>query len=125
MDPQQRVRVLIIDDDPLVSTALRRLLRGCDVTVVNSGREGLELLRTDTSFEVVLCDLMMPDISGIDVFESLEKQQSELLSRFVFMTGGVFTDRASDFLDRIPNERLQKPFDANTLRSAVEGVAKR
>ncbi len=112
-------RVLIIDDDPLVASALRRLLASRDVQVADSGRRGIELLRENPHFEVILCDLMMPEVSGMDVFETVLEEQPELAPRFVFMTGGAFTSRARAFLEQVSNPRLEKPFDGKTLRQLV------
>lgn len=113
-------RVLVIDDDALVASALRRLLSvRSEVVVTGSGREGLERLRGPERFDVVLCDLMMPELSGMDVYEAVEHERPELVGRFIFMTGGAFTDRARAFLERVPNPRLEKPFDSAQLRALV------
>lgn len=121
----RRPRVLIIDDDALVATALRRLLVGSgEIVVAGDGHEGLQRLRSGRRFDVVLCDLMMPEISGMDVFETIEHEDPELASRFVFMTGGAFTDRARSFLERVPNRRLEKPFDSAQVRTLVWEHAK-
>lgn len=112
-------RVLIIDDDPLVASSLRRLLASREVQIADSGRRGIEMLRQDDAFEVVLCDLMMPEISGMDVYETVLEERPDLADRFIFMTGGAFTERARAFLERVPNPRLEKPFDGKTLRMLV------
>ncbi|MCB9716477.1 MAG: response regulator [Myxococcales bacterium] len=113
-------RVLVIDDDALVARTLRRMLKGPgEVVVTSNGREGLERLRADPRFDVVLCDLMMPELSGMDVYEAMEEERPELTERFIFMTGGAFTDRARAFLERVPNPRLDKPFNAKDLQRVV------
>ncbi|MEM9454591.1 MAG: ATP-binding protein [Myxococcota bacterium] len=112
-------RVLIIDDDPLVASALRRLLATGEVEVADSGRQGIELLRGSDEFEVVLCDLMMPEVSGMDVYETVLEEHPEMAERFIFMTGGAFTNRARAFLESVPNPKLEKPFDGKTLRAMV------
>lgn len=112
-------RVLIIDDDPLVASALRRLLASGEVEVADSGRQGIELLRGSDEFEVVLCDLMMPEVSGMDVYETVLEEHPEMAERFIFMTGGAFTNRARAFLESVPNPKLEKPFDGKTLRAMV------
>ncbi|MCA9704643.1 MAG: response regulator [Myxococcales bacterium] len=112
-------RVLIIDDDPLVASALRRLLANRDVEVAQSGRRGIELLRSGEGYEVVLCDLMMPEVSGMDVYETVRQEDPALARRFIFMTGGAFTSRARAFLESVPNPTLEKPFDGKTLRRMV------
>src|SRR4029079_5535201 len=68
----QRGKLLIVDDDLLFSGALRRLFSNeCDVTVVNSGRDALDRLRAGERFDVLLCDLMMPEISGVELHAEL------------------------------------------------------
>ncbi|MCX4241855.1 hybrid sensor histidine kinase/response regulator [Paraliomyxa miuraensis] len=114
-------RVLIIDDDPLVANSLRRLLANREVQIADSGRRGIEILRENDRFEVVLCDLMMPEVSGIDVYETVLEERPDLAERFIFMTGGAFTERARAFLDRVSNPKLEKPFDGKTLRMLVSG----
>lgn len=114
-------RLLVIDDDALVAGTLRRVLaRYGEVVVAHSGREGLHALRDGPRFDVVLCDLMMPEISGMDLFESLEDEDPELTTRFVFMTGGAFTERARAFLERVPNPRLDKPFEAADIHALMQ-----
>lgn len=120
-EPSGRQRVLIIDDDKMVGNTLRRLLANRDVTVARSGREGVEVLRRNDQFDVVLCDLMMPEISGMDVYDTLYAERPDLAARIVFMTGGAFTDRARVFLEKVGNPRLEKPFDAKTLYAVLAG----
>ncbi len=111
--------VLIIDDDPMVAATIQRLLDGREVIIAGSGREGIEVLDRSIEFDVVLCDLMMPEVSGMDVYDTIAGRDPELAARFIFMTGGAFTDRARRFLDQVSNPRLEKPFDAKTLRTVV------
>jgi CheY-like chemotaxis protein len=59
----------------------------------------------------VLCDLMMADVSGMNVFEALRRERPGLEGRLVFMTGGVFDPQVADFLAAIPNACVDKPFD--------------
>jgi PAS domain S-box-containing protein len=113
-------RVLVIDDELAVGRVLRESL-GDDheVVVSTSGREALELLRRDPSFDVVLCDLMMPDVSGIEVYETLRDEKSPALDRFLFMTGGAFTSKAREFLDGVAEAPIDKPFDVDDLRRRI------
>ena len=104
----RRKRILIVDDEPLVARALKRALRAHDVTVAVGGVAAIEALRT-TSFDVIVCDLMMPDVSGIDLYE---RMPADVQRRFVFATGGAFTQRAQQFLAEVPNRRIDKPFDS-------------
>jgi two-component system, cell cycle sensor histidine kinase and response regulator CckA len=71
-----------------------------------------------TTFDRILCDVMMPKMSGIDFYEQLDER---LRSSIVFVTGGSFTERARLFLERIPNRTLFKPFDMAELERALVG----
>ncbi|HEX8702458.1 MAG TPA: ATP-binding protein [Myxococcaceae bacterium] len=111
-----RHRVLIIDDEPAVGRALARMLgKQHTSTVVENGQEALAKLLSGESFDAVFCDLMMPGLSGMDLYERLQEQKPELTSRFIFMTGGAYTPRARTFLETVPNGWLEKPFDAQQL----------
>lgn len=120
-----RRRILIIDDDRPVASAIALELADHDIMVAGSGREALEILRRDPGFDVVLCDLMMPELSGADVYDWLKRVEPQLVDRFVFMTGGAFTTRAREFLAGIKNPRLDKPFDPSELRAVIERIAPR
>jgi CheY-like chemotaxis protein len=116
----RRGRILVVDDEPKVARMLRMSLEEeHDVAVVHSGREALTLLSTDGSFDLVLCDLMMPDIGGMEVYEHLARSKPELAARIVFVSGGAFTPRTRTFLESVPNPTLDKPFDLETIRTVV------
>ena len=115
-----RGEILIVEDQVVVANALLRLLSAeHQVTCVRSSREALLEIESGRSFGVVLCDLMMPDMTGMDLFADLSRSAPQLAERVVFMTGGVFTPRAREFLDRVPNPRIEKPFDWDQLRAIV------
>lgn len=122
--PGPRARVLVIDDELPVAAMLSRVLGDQhDVQVTTSGREALALL-LEQPFDVVLCDLLMPGMSGMDLYRELAAQRPGLERRLVFMTGGAFTPRAADFLSRVNNPRLEKPFDLSRMRRLVLELAK-
>ena len=115
----RRARILIADDEPIVSRTLARFLgRAHDVTVAGNGREALEAL-AGARFDLILCDLMMPEMTGMDVHAALAERDPETADRIVFMTGGAFTARARAFLDRVPNPRLEKPFTMATVEQLI------
>lgn len=114
-------RVLVIDDEPQVATALKRVLRRHEVTIACSGGEARELLMQKT-FDVVVSDVMMPEPSGIDLYMELAGQGSALTARFIFVTGGVQGAKAQKFLANIDNCRLDKPVDALELEHAIAHV---
>ncbi|MEM9195795.1 MAG: ATP-binding protein [Myxococcota bacterium] len=111
-------KVLVVDDEPAVARALRRLLRGHEVTLAASGREALTLCEQE-SFDIVLCDMMMPDLTGADVYHAVRKSNPELAARIAFVTGGAFTETAKAFLESVPNPVLQKPVEKGALRKLI------
>ncbi|NRD53422.1 PAS domain S-box protein [Corallococcus exiguus] len=119
-----RGRVLVVDDEPAVGRVLQRLLRGHDVEVATSGRQALERMSQAPGFDAVLCDVMMPDLAGRDVYEAVRRDHPGLERRFVFVSGGAFTAGARDFLEHIPNPLLEKPFDEARVRGAVEELVR-
>jgi two-component system, cell cycle sensor histidine kinase and response regulator CckA len=111
-----RARILIIDDEPLLGQTLRFAFQDKhDVEVAASGREALDRLANDSDFDLVLCDLMMPDVSGEHVYRAVTEHAPGLLPRFVFMTGGAFTERAQEFLARFAGRQLEKPFNIDEV----------
>jgi signal transduction histidine kinase/CheY-like chemotaxis protein len=117
--PQRRASVLIVDDDPMVRSALQRALKDHDVTTAADGLEALERIRAHPGFHLILCDLMMPDMSGMDLHAQLGRELPRVRERIVFMTGGAFTAQARSFLEAVTNERVEKPFNLATLRALV------
>jgi two-component system cell cycle sensor histidine kinase/response regulator CckA len=94
-----------------------------DVTVCTSGRDALLKLEKDAKFDLVLCDLMMPDVSGAAVYENVKQCHPELVGRFVFMTGGAFTERAREFLAQYPGAQLEKPFNINDVEKLLRQLS--
>ena len=112
-----RGRLLVVDDEASVRLLLRRLL-GTEHSVqcADSGAAARDLLQSGAEFDVILCDLMMPRLSGMDLHEWAALQQPAAARRMVFMTGGAFTTRARRFLERVPAGRVvEKPFEAADL----------
>lgn len=116
------LRVLIVDDDMYVMRSLTRILRDTHtVQTASSGREALEILGRET-FDVILCDLMMPNLSGMELYEILGDIDSNLQRRMVFVTGGAFSDSAHDFLVRTAQPVLRKPFQRADLDALLARV---
>ncbi len=120
LEREIRGRILIVDDEPTIRTSLRRLLeRAHQVTTAASGAEAQALLERDTDFDVILCDVVMPDMTGTDLHEWLVGHDARAAARLVFITGGAFTPRASEYLSRTRNLRVDKPFSGKALRAMV------
>ncbi|MEI8257766.1 MAG: ATP-binding protein, partial [Deltaproteobacteria bacterium] len=116
----RRMRVLVVDDEPLVVRSLVRSLRGqFDVTTANSGAEALDHIASDPRFDGLLCDLMMPSMTGMQLHDEIQRRDPRLAEHMVFITGGAFTPEARAFLDRAPNERVEKPYEAAALRAVL------
>ncbi|MEO8181195.1 MAG: ATP-binding protein [Deltaproteobacteria bacterium] len=109
-------RLLVVDDDVLVARTLARQLSGHHVEVVSSGQAALDRLSTGkTNFDLVLCDLMMPDMTGMEVYEAVEERCPALAERFVFISGGGVTERSRKFLEAHADRVLPKPIDNRQL----------
>lgn len=119
-----RLRVLVVDDEPHIARSMQRVLRDIDVELAETGRDAIARALAEP-FDVIFCDLMMPEVSGIDVYEALRQRAPGLETRLVFMTGGAFTARARAFLARVPNPQLEKPFDIQSVKDLVDEVATR
>ena len=122
MEPGRRPRVLVVDDNP----ALRRVLSitlgaSCDAEIVPSGREAIARLLEAPPYDVVLCDLLMPDMSGRDVYEAIRAARPGLEATLCFMTAGAATAPAREFLARVSNPCFEKPFD---FRLVIERIAR-
>jgi PAS domain S-box-containing protein len=116
-------RVLVIDDEVQICRYVSRIFRsGADVVALTSAREGLARLMSPERFDLVLCDVMMPDMTGIDLYEELRAKNPSLLRRVYFMTGGAFTPRAQAFLDTIGAARIDKPLDRKHLMSLLAAL---
>jgi PAS domain S-box-containing protein len=113
-------RILVIDDEPIVGTALKRVLgKENEVIAETSARKALDRIRGGEHFDLILCDLMMPDMTGADFHAEFKELWPARASEIVFMTGGAFTPKARNFLASVNNERLEKPFDMATLKKLV------
>lgn len=118
---RRHAAVLVVDDEEIVGNAIRRALsREHDVSLTTSGRQALELLESGAHFDVILCDLMMPHMTGMDFHAELQRRFPAMAPRVVFLTGGAFTVEAHDFLRRTDNRWLVKPFDVVALRAIVK-----
>jgi CheY-like chemotaxis protein len=104
----------------MAANALRRSLAPeHDVAVTTRAAEALERLGKGERFDLIVCDLMMPEMTGMDLHARLLELSPADADRMVFVTGGAFTHRSQEFLDRVPNQRVEKPFDPQALRALV------
>ncbi len=115
-----RRRVLFVDDDPPVLTAVQRLLsRDHDVTTLGSAREALALLRDGVRFDVIITDLMMPDLDGAEFYRAVAAELPEILPRVYLTTGGAYTDAMQAFTEEVSDRLIDKATDLPRLRDLV------
>jgi signal transduction histidine kinase len=119
----RRGRILVVDDETMLGATIQRALGGeHEVIAVTTATEACRLLTMDGRFDLILCDLMMPEMTGMDLYAELLKLVPDQARKFVFMTGGAFTADASRFLAQVSNPSIEKPFRASKLRSLVRGL---
>jgi signal transduction histidine kinase/DNA-binding NarL/FixJ family response regulator len=119
--PSRRGRVLVVDDEPLLLSLFERLLGvHHDLAGETDARVALERVERGERFDAILCDLMMPEMSGMDLYDAIAESAPEQAERMIFLTGGAFTAPARAFLERVSNPRFMKPFN---LRQLIELVA--
>ncbi len=119
----RRGRILAVDDEPLVARAIRRALEPTHEVVIETTAKGaLDRLVSGERFDLVICDLMMPEKSGMDLHADLNAAHPAIAERIVFLSGGAFTPKAKAFLDVVRNPVLEKPFDSKALRAFVNGL---
>ena len=123
--PIIRGRVLVVDDDEMVRKMLvRTLQRDHDVVSAPDVGGAMQVLRTQP-VDVVICDLVMEMLGGADLYDFLSEELPHLAPRVVFLTGGAFTARASQLLERVPNQRMNKPVLAARLRAVIQDMLER
>ena len=120
---RQGERVLIIDDEPMILGALRRAF-GTDyqITCVSDARQAVSRLAGGERYDVVLCDLMMPEMTGMELYSELARVAPEQAERVIFLTGGAFTAKAREFLEQVGNARIEKPIDFQNLRALMKNL---
>lgn len=121
--PPRRSRILVVDDEMAVGRALQRIVgKEHETTLITSGREALEHLRETRHYDVVFCDVSMPDLGGPELFEAVRRVDAALAAKFVFVTGGASTDAARSFLKTCEAPVLGKPYEARVIRAAIRAV---
>ncbi len=114
-----RGRILIVDDEDATRAVMARMLRAHETVEAESGEAARQLLARDQDFELILCDVMMPEVSGVDLHAWLSEENPDLANQLIFVTGGAFTPRTREYLNHVDNARLEKPFDVIELRKTV------
>ena len=123
MTTKSQPRVLVIDDDRSLLASVQRALTRYDVVPAASGFEAIEAIATGEFFDVILCDLLMPDMTGAEVYDTLARIAPFYAERLVVMTGEVTEDARRK--GGLPSRLLEKPFSTDVLRTVVRKVAGR
>ena len=126
LDESGRRRLLLIDDEPMVGQAIRRLLSAShDVVIADGGTAALEVLSYDQEFDAIICDLAMPGLDGPAVHERLSEWQPHLAEVMVFCSGGAFSARMTTFLSAVGNPVVAKPVRMTQLLDAIGNIRRR
>jgi CheY-like chemotaxis protein len=113
-------RVLVVDDDPLCTRILERVLRAeFEVHVSNDGADALQRILENEPYEAILCDLSMPGMDGMELHQALQRVAPEAARRVIFVTGGAFTEETQQFLASIENPQTSKPYDLREIRELL------
>lgn len=119
--PPARATVLFVDDEPMLLSAFARALEDQhDVLVADSGDRALEVLEErGGKVDAIVCDLLMPQMSGMDLYDAVGERFPDLQGRMAFMSGGAFTPRAREFVERVENPKISKPISLGDLERAI------
>jgi CheY-like chemotaxis protein len=123
-EPVRGARVLLIDDEANVGQAMKRALNqhGHEVTVETRGWQAVERIALGERFDLVLCDLMMPEVTGMEVLEHLERLAPQQAQRLAFLSGGAFSPRARTFVDEVRYPVLLKPCGVEQVLALIGQV---
>jgi CheY-like chemotaxis protein len=118
--PVERHPILVIDDEPLLGRLVQRTLGlEHDVAIVHQATEALARIVAGERFDLIFCDVMMPEMDGVELHAELAREAPEQAAAMVFLTGGGFTPTMRARLDRLGKVRIEKPFDIPALRAFV------
>ncbi len=116
-----RPRILFIDDEKQLLHSFAEALEDLyDIVGAATGEAALDIIRLDDDFDVVICDVQIPGLDGIELYHEIKRIRPDLATRFVFLTGGAFTDRARNFLQTTTLPVLEKPLSPEQLSSFID-----
>jgi len=118
-------RVLVVDDElTLLRNIERSLAKFHDVVALESAVEALAKIEAGERFDAIVCDLMMPEMTGMQLYAELQRIAPDQAQRMIFITGGAFSTSAREFLERVPNPRVEKPFELRELRTVIVSIVR-
>ena len=116
---ESRGRILIVDDEKAIRSLIQRILKAHECVLASSGESAKEILTQDQDFDLIICDMMMPRLSGMELHSWLYEINPELAQRLIFVTGGAFTPKARHYLKAVGNHRIEKPFNALEFKKTI------
>lgn len=124
--PSPGARVLVIDDEPMVRNTLARMLsRDYAITIAQDAQEALQMVSRGELFDVILSDVSMSGMTGIELHDLLSAGHADQAQRMVFLSGGAFTGETIDFLRQMSHRHLEKPFALSQLRALIRDQLER
>ena len=119
----RRLSIIIIEDETALLLPLRRMLaERHDVITFSDSRDGMRCLIEREPPDVIICDINMPQVSGLDLYREVTRVRPFLARRFVFLTGGD-SDELATLMAEAPERILEKPVHRKDLIAAIEAVA--
>lgn len=116
--PESNLKILIIDDEEQVLRYLSDSLSHHEVSTQTHGRKAIEAI-VQADFDIIVCDLMMPEMTGMEIHAELKDRHPASADRMLFMTGGVFVEEAEEFLLSVPGRWIEKPVRHGQLESRI------
>lgn len=127
-DPQEkplRARILALDDEIPILTILKRILVEHDVTVSYRGADAMDKARQEPPFDIIFCDLNMPEQNGEEFFLELLGQRPDYEGKIFFMSGGGFVPKSPRFIAYLKEHSIEKPLDLKGLRTLIQTTMKK
>jgi len=118
--PRRRGRILVVDDERMMLSLIRRVLNDHELVCAESAAAALSLLMSGERFDLILLDLMMPVTTGMAFYEEVLRRFPDLVRSITFLSGGAVTPQLDAFLQSVPNVRIQKPFEVGAFRDTIQ-----
>ena len=120
----EKPKVLVVDDEPLLGQTIQLGLDDeFSIELASNGKEALDYLFGEQTFDLILCDLSLPDISGAQVYTEVAARAPQYVQRFVVMTGGAFSAELQNFMSGYQGRVLNKPFTLNELEALARELS--
>ena len=116
--------ILLVDDELMLLLGMQRMLEDLyDISLANGGQEAIEILnKSDKIFDLIICDISMPDINGANLYLYIINKYPEMANKIIFMTGGRYSNYLDEFFTDSKKICLLKPFEYEALRKAIKNV---